>query len=256
MSRKVNPAAVGLFVVGALALSVVGLLLLGGGRFFEPSQSFILYFEGDLNGLDVGAPVTSQGVHIGDVQDVALVYDHEAGKMLTPVVIRILANRFEEVNAPDGSYRQLKLPRLVDNGLRARLELLSIVTGKLRVNVGFHPETEAVFRAGDHELDEIPTLPTTLENLTKQFSELPLDEIVADLRASMNQIAMFLETGTLEQTVEELNQTLATFSSLMQAQEIDQTLGEIRDSARSLRVFLDYISRHPEALLRGKGTRP
>jgi paraquat-inducible protein B len=30
------------------------------------------------------------------------------------------------------------------------------------------------------------------------------------------------------------------------------TLADMRDAARSLRVFTDYLDRHPEALLRGK----
>ncbi len=256
MSQKTNPAAVGLFVVGALALAALGLVLLGGGRFFEPAKSFVLYFDGDLNGLDVGAPVTSRGVRIGDVQTVSLVYDHETGKMMTPVVIRVLGRTFDEVNAPEGTYRQINMSRLVDNGMRARLELLSIVTGKLRVNLDFHPDSEAVFRSPGHPLEEIPTMPTALESLTKQMSELPLDEIVTDLHRSMNQIATFLESGTLEQTVEELNHTLAGVSALMEAREVTQTLEDFRDTARTLRTFLDYLNRHPEALLRGKGNRP
>jgi paraquat-inducible protein B len=256
MSQKTNPAAVGLFVVGALALAALGLILLGGGRFFEPAKSFVLYFDGDLNGLDVGAPVTSRGVRIGEVQSISLVYDHEAEKMMTPVVIRVSGGVFEEVNAPSGTFRQINVGRMVDNGLRARLELLSVVTGKLRVNLDFHPETEAVFRGSGQALEEIPTLPTTLQNLTKQFSELPLHEIIEDVHTSMNQIAAFLESGTMNQTVEEMNSLIAQFSLLIEAREMSQTLDEVRDAARSLRVFIDYINRHPEALLRGKGNRP
>ena len=33
---------------------------------------------------------------------------------------------------------------------------------------------------------------------------------------------------------------------------LDNTLSEISGAARSIRVFADYLERHPEALLRGK----
>jgi paraquat-inducible protein B len=36
------------------------------------------------------------------------------------------------------------------------------------------------------------------------------------------------------------------------AVELSRTLAEVRDAARSLRVFLDYLEQNPEALLRGK----
>jgi paraquat-inducible protein B len=36
------------------------------------------------------------------------------------------------------------------------------------------------------------------------------------------------------------------------ARDLQETLRELSDAARSLRVLADYLERHPEALLRGK----
>ena len=35
--------------------------------------------------------------------------------------------------------------------------------------------------------------------------------------------------------------------------QINQTLKELSDAARSIRIWADYLERHPEALIRGKG---
>jgi paraquat-inducible protein B len=37
--------------------------------------------------------------------------------------------------------------------------------------------------------------------------------------------------------------------------EIDKTLKEIQKAARSVRLLADYLEQHPEALLKGKGSR-
>jgi paraquat-inducible protein B len=36
-------------------------------------------------------------------------------------------------------------------------------------------------------------------------------------------------------------------------QRLDQLLRELQIAARSIRVFADYLERHPEALITGKG---
>ncbi len=60
--------------------------------------------------------------------------------------------------------------------------------------------------------------------------------------------------GALEQGRETLavaEADLAEDSPLLV--ELDNTLKEIGTAARSFRLFVDYLKRHPEALLKGKG---
>jgi paraquat-inducible protein B len=44
MSKKVSPTLIGIFVLGAIALVVIGIMTFGTGRFFriDPGMSFIL----------------------------------------------------------------------------------------------------------------------------------------------------------------------------------------------------------------------
>ena len=51
MSKKSNPVAIGAFVVGAIALGLVGLMVFGSGRFFRETYTYVLYFESDVSGL-------------------------------------------------------------------------------------------------------------------------------------------------------------------------------------------------------------
>jgi ABC-type transporter Mla subunit MlaD len=70
--NRANPKLIGAFVVGAVALVVVGVLLLGGAKWLTEKRTFVAYFEGSVKGLNVGAPVEFQGVRVGSVTDMQL----------------------------------------------------------------------------------------------------------------------------------------------------------------------------------------
>ena len=55
--KKANPAAVGAFVLGAIALVIVGVIALGSGDLFRETQRYVLFFDGSVNGLTAGSPV-------------------------------------------------------------------------------------------------------------------------------------------------------------------------------------------------------
>ena len=67
-----RPALVGAFVVGALALVVTAIILLGSGSVFRTRHLYVLYFKTSVNGLHVGAPVKFRGVEIGSVNRILL----------------------------------------------------------------------------------------------------------------------------------------------------------------------------------------
>lgn len=288
MSKKANPTAIGAFVIAAVVIAVAGIIVLGSGKMFEHAVYYTLYFDGDLNGLDVGAPVTSKGVKIGEVARISIVYDHATDTVTTPVVIKIIQGSFVEINRdPDKPAMTGEvMPVHVQRGLRARLETLSLVTGKLRISLDFHPETEAVFRSHDPDVMEIPTIPTSLQSLFNRLSRLPVDEILQDLQKSMSEVARFFESGKIDQTFDELNRSLEEISKVVQSSDlqsvirsIDGTLTqtqalmeslqdsakpmqrdlraaieEFTDAARAARNLLDYLERHPESMLKGKGS--
>src|SRR6185295_10960648 len=72
MGSKANPAVIGAFVVGAIALAVIGIVVFGSGQLFKSTTKAVCFFSGDINGLSVGAPVKFKGVAIGSVSDIRL----------------------------------------------------------------------------------------------------------------------------------------------------------------------------------------
>ena len=61
MSKKASPAIIGGFVVGALALLVLALVVLGGQDLFRERSLYVSIFDGSVQGLRVGANVNFCG---------------------------------------------------------------------------------------------------------------------------------------------------------------------------------------------------
>src|ERR1700751_5697511 len=100
MRTRANARLVGLFVVGAVALAIVAVPVLGSARLFRKTHNFVLVFRGNVNGLRVGAPVKIKGVTIGSVTDVQLRLNlsprtatYGTGGIQIPVLIEIDQNR-------------------------------------------------------------------------------------------------------------------------------------------------------------------
>jgi paraquat-inducible protein B len=75
------------------------------------------------------------------------------------------------------------------------------------------------------------------------------DETLASLRRLADELSAQL--GPLAESADEALGTLAEDSPTRYA--LDEALGELAAAARSIRILADYLERHPEALLSGKG---
>ena len=72
MSKRANPATIGIFISVGLALGVGAVLLFSSARFFTKTEKYILYFDGSVLGLNPGAPVKFRGVTVGSVRDILI----------------------------------------------------------------------------------------------------------------------------------------------------------------------------------------
>ncbi|UCD34191.1 MAG: MCE family protein, partial [Nitrospiraceae bacterium] len=176
MSKQANKTAVGAFVLGAIALAVAGVLIFGSGKFFADTDKYVLHFEGSVKGLNTGAPVMFRGVKIGSVTDILLRYDPVDLSVHIPVIIEVDRSRFSRINTV--KERRTSINVLIERGLKAQLQLQSVVTGQLMVDLDFYPE-DPVNLVGNNDIPyaEVPTIPSNLQKLTKTLEQLPLDEL-------------------------------------------------------------------------------
>ena len=143
MNKKISPAMIGAFVLGAVALIVIAILVFGSGRLFRQTREFVLYFEHSVNGLRIGAPVKIKGVEIGSVKDIRLLVGQGTAGDKIPVIIEIdlkkLTRRGATVAAETAVDPEAMQKVIVDRGLRGQLDMESLVTGLLYVALDFFP---------------------------------------------------------------------------------------------------------------------
>jgi paraquat-inducible protein B len=234
MSKPISPVAIGGFTVGALALLLVAAFIFGGGQFLRADKvRFVIFFDSSLNGLDIGAPVKMQGVKIGEVTKIVLQIDPKTNKIYKPVVIEIdrktLTTSEGETfpRAMTRKEREANRDGLVAAGFRARLEMQSLLTGLLYIDFDVHRDKPPVFTGLEYQgLLELPAIPTTVdeirntaEQVVKRINELPLEDIVQNLSASLREINNFLASEdvkkskvALAKTFEEMEKTVKTLN--------------------------------------------
>lgn len=245
MSKSANPAVVGTFVIGAILLCVAILIVFGGGRLFEETCSFVLYFEDSLSGLDVGAPVEFKGVKVGVVSDIRLVYDMQHGKLTLPVTIKVEPKRVTHIGEKKNLNITEGIAVLVNRGLRAQLEPQSFLTGKLKIILDDFPNTPVEWRCPTAEpYPEIPTVASPLTRVQKKLEELPLTEIALETQRSLHGLAELLDSGEARQAVVELKDALVDLRRLINhldtrieplAMNVDSNLTAFGDTLTLLR---------------------
>jgi paraquat-inducible protein B len=259
MGRKANPVVIGAFVVGAVALAILGTVYFASGRYFRTTLPAVIYFSASVNGLKPGAPVKFKGVEVGSVREIRLnLSPHEQAveNYRIPVIIELDKDKISRGGGRRALTRE-NLDRIVDQGLRAQLSTESLLTGVLYISLDLRPDTAAT-RVADPSVSypEIPTVPRSLEEvqqgatrLVKKFQELDLEKLVATATETLDGLRRVLdapETQALPVSVDRLLarldaaasgiDRLATSANVSLIPQLTSTLGEARGTFQGLRA--------------------
>jgi paraquat-inducible protein B len=251
VSRRANPIVIGAFVVGAVVLLVVGIMAFGSGVLFRNTTTYVMYFGGDVNGLRVGAPVTFRGVPVGEVTSIRASLERRFDRIETRIAVYAelgegpidLGAGMTSPHQDEEGYRLL-----IDNGLRAQLQIESLVTGMLLVQLDFHPDRPPIFVGGDQATREIPTIPTPLEIVTssvrrllERLGELPLEDIVRNLNTSLEGAGKLLNSEETQSAVRNLEQATKDLGVLIgrSTVRIDELADRLDETLVAARGALD-----------------
>ena len=202
MARKASPKLIGVFVLGAVVLLLAGILTFGSGDYFAPKGRAVLFFEGSLAGLDVGSPVTFRGVRVGSVTNIVIQYNVIEQKLFIPVFIEINPAQFEIVRGARSAH---DIRDLVQRGLRAQLQVQSLVTGQTSVDFDFYPDSPVHLVEADLGVPELPTIPSSIDllkanvtSLLAKINKLPLEQLSDQLvKVADNANHVLKDTGPL-----------------------------------------------------------
>ena len=127
MDRKTVSVSVGLFVILILIMTIVMVLFLNADGFSRRhGQRYQILFDSSIKGLNVGAPVTLQGVKIGEVVSIKTRVYHnfnspthqQLQKVLNVVTVNMYPGAISEQGNKDD---QNVLATLMKQGLSAQI---------------------------------------------------------------------------------------------------------------------------------------
>jgi len=223
MSKQASRTLIGAFVLGATALVVAAVIIFGSGKFFKKTFRYVMFFEGSVKGLTVGAPVIFHGVNVGHVTDIRLLFNGKDFSILIPVYIEIDPSKTRVLS---GSLeKEAYFEAFIDNGLKAQLQLQSFVTGQFLINLDLYPEKPVRLVGIEKRYPEIPTVSSSLEELTKTLQELPIKELVQKFNHAIESIDQIAGSPELKESVHSLNQALKSFDRL--AHNVDAHVGPL-----------------------------
>lgn len=227
MSTKVNKTAIGAFVLGAIALLVAGVLVLGAGKFFTHEFDYITYFDGSVKGLNVGSPVMFRGVKVGSVTNISITADPAKRELKIPVIFTLEPEKFKGTQS---EFRRdaKSIQKAVEMGLRTQLQTQSFVTGQLMVALDFFPDRPANYVGLYKEYPEIPSIPTSLEELAKTIENLPFKEIVENLNHTLAGVDRLVNSVDAKKTAEAVDAAIRDAQVLVQ--NLNSRIGPVADN--------------------------
>lgn len=251
MSARARPRLVGAFVLVAAALTFVGLVLLSSGQLFSAHRTFVVFFPNAVGGLKPGAQVTLRQVPVGEVSDVQLVFpgtSYTDSRIM--VVLHVRQGAIRDISGP-ASIAQLSDADLaqafVAAGLRAVARSSSPVAGQKTVDLDFQPNLPARFAGIPTPYPEIPTAPTgmellndKLEDTLKRLADVPLDEVLLQIRTTLTSAQKVLDSRDLSASLKNLRVTLETANHALASSE--KTMASVDGVALDARATMASVN--------------
>jgi paraquat-inducible protein B len=238
MAKRISPTAIGAFVVASFGILIVVLIVAGSGRLFQKPVKFICMFQGDLNGLKIGAPVKVRGVQIGTVSAIKLRLPPSEGQLKPgasgfrlPVILELEPSMVAGRGGTGEAFGQAGYDGMIQRGMRAQLSVESLLTGLLYVDLDLHPgsKIDLVIVPGSGPYREIPTVPTTLEAFQERataaladFGKIDFQAMAASITDAANSIKALTSSpdliatlGSLKEASRNLNQAVVSVRTVV-----------------------------------------
>ncbi len=208
METNKKSLLIGIFIVGAVAIFVALIWILGSGLIFSNNITYVMYFNESAKGLRKGAKVAFKGVSVGEVSEVNVILDSQTFLAKNQVIVTIDKNRLKtnSDNMFDFGMSAKKITNLlIKKGLRAQLQTESIVTGVLMINLDFDKSIPIKLSGKNEDFIEIPTKPSGLSQITQTLDKIKFDQAISKLTQILDNVDQFTSKGTLGKTIENLN---------------------------------------------------
>lgn len=276
MRQQQIHTGIGIFVFGAFILTCVSVFTFFNQYVKGKVETYVMFFNGSLNGLDASSSVMYRGVKVGGVRRIELIADKTSETVMIPVYVEFFVGKsFAKHGNP------IKI--LINKGIVATISSSNLLTGTASIELvqgikkhgplklsEFHGHTrfptESFMDKNTAAADTMQALRKTLTDISGFLASKEMSDTMLAIRdaaisiktatKSVREAASSVEEGAL--SLKSGAKSVDTFALLMDQQvpgvirTFNDTLKEISKTAYSTRNLTDFLARHPESLLRGK----
>jgi len=202
--EKFSYFKIGIFVISAVVIGIIGVVVLGVGTIFQKKSIVETYIDESVQGLDVGSPVKFRGVPVGRVEQISLTSAEYATKREYVVVRMSISSNMFQFQVNDPKSEQLK--EALDRGFRIRIAPQGL-TGVAYLEADYlDPE-----RNPPLEIDwqpYYPYIPSTrsritqlseaVERILRNFSDIDIAQLSQTIDKSLVAMTKLAENANLD----------------------------------------------------------
>jgi phospholipid/cholesterol/gamma-HCH transport system substrate-binding protein/paraquat-inducible protein B len=250
--NKLSYFKIGLFVISATVIAVIGIVVLGVGSVFQRTALVETYIEESVQGLDIGSPMKFRGVLVGKVEEITLtsaVYNTKRRYVLVRIGITSNLFQFPLADPNDPSFKAE-----LERGFRVRLAAQGL-TGVAYLEADFlDPE-----RNPPLEIDWQPKYPyipsarsrivqlsDSVESILRNFEQLDIPQLTTSIEKSLAAITKAAEGFNVEKIgaqanalLVEVRETNRQLKDLVASPELKSTIVDAAAVAGSARQILE-----------------
>ena len=189
----------------------------------------ISYFTDSISGLSPGAPVTFQGVRIGEVLGYDLEFDAATNQLRVPVRYEIEPQRVTGSTEAERRGPLENARMLVQQGLRARLVSANLITGQQRIALEFvenAPPAQITLQGNSIVMPTAPgqfaSIMEGVNRVLASIEALPLQDIGRNVNETVAGVNELVRDPALQQSIAALQSTLTAAETAIR--NLDATL--------------------------------
>jgi len=279
MSSKPHYFAIGIFVLAATALGLIGIVAVSTDAMRSPKYFIETYVDESVQGIDIGTPFKFRGVKVGNVSEIKMVSEeYNTAKMYVLIRVALEDGRL----LADTDTLSSRIQAQVRNGLRLKLVPQGI-TGLSFLEADFQPDAGSDLLEIDWKpkYTYIPSSPAmmtlvtrTLERIAAQISTIDLAAIggnVESMTSNLNLSAQHIEkitqnaaaasgdvVGNVQLAASDLPILISNLTASVSEiqgmvsdsdRDVDQILTNLRYITDDTRELIRMIKRYPGLLL-------
>ena len=215
-------------------------------RAYTKVIKLMMFFDGSVRGLSIGAPVDFNGIKVGSVLDIRLEYDSENLDFRIPVLIEIEPERIIERSGQGIETSYEVLNKLVERGLRASLQIGSLLTGQLYVSLSMQPDTPINLSGEETPYPELPTVKAadfgsiaqSAEVFLNKLNKVDIDKLSLELLKTLEGTNRLFNGPEIKGALDDLQLSLQAFRGILQ--KIDGST--LQETINSGHIVMDKIT--------------